>query len=73
VILTGMGNDGVDGLCAVKRCGGCVIAQNQETSVVFGMPGAAIGAGVADAVLALDAIATGLNQTVGLTSAAGKN
>jgi len=50
-----------------------VIAQNQETSVVFGMPGAAIGAGVADAVLALDAIATGLNRMVGLTSAAGKN
>ena len=73
VILTGMGNDGLDGLRAVKRCGGCVIAQNQETSVVFGMPGAAIGAGVADAVLALDAIATGLNRMVGLTSAAGKN
>jgi two-component system chemotaxis response regulator CheB len=69
VILTGMGNDGLDGLHAVKRRGGCVIAQDEETSVVFGMPGSAIGAGVADAVLALEAIAGGLNEIVGVTSA----
>jgi two-component system, chemotaxis family, protein-glutamate methylesterase/glutaminase len=72
VILTGMGNDGLDGLQAVKRRGGCVIAQDEETSVVFGMPGAAIGAGVADAVLALEAIGGGLNEMVGVTSATGK-
>jgi two-component system chemotaxis response regulator CheB len=72
VILTGMGNDGLDGLQAVKRRGGCVIAQDEETSVVFGMPGAAIGAGVADAIPALDAIGRGLNELVGVTSAAGK-
>jgi two-component system, chemotaxis family, protein-glutamate methylesterase/glutaminase len=72
VILTGMGNDGLDGLQAVKRRGGCVIAQDEETSVVFGMPGAAIGAGVADAVLALDAIGGGLNEMVGVTSAVGR-
>jgi two-component system chemotaxis response regulator CheB len=56
VILTGMGVDGVRGLGAVRRRGGRVLAQDESTSVVFGMPGAAIEAGLADAVLPLDAI-----------------
>jgi two-component system chemotaxis response regulator CheB len=72
VILTGMGNDGLDGLQAVKRRGGCVIAQDEETSVVFGMPGAAIGAGLVNAVLALDVIGGGLNEMVGVTLASRK-
>jgi two-component system chemotaxis response regulator CheB len=53
VILTGMGNDGVSGLAAVRRSGGYVLAQDEASSVVFGMPGAAIAAGVADEVLPL--------------------
>ncbi len=57
LILTGMGDDGVIGLRAVRRAGGQVIAQNQATSVVFGMPGAAVAAGVVSQVLSLDAIA----------------
>jgi two-component system chemotaxis response regulator CheB len=57
VVLTGMGADGTDGLPAVRRTGGYVIAQDEATSVVFGMPASAIAAGLADAVLPLDEIA----------------
>ncbi len=57
VILTGMGKDGVDGLRSVKQTGGAVIAQDEESSVVFGMPKAAIEADVVDLVLPLDQIA----------------
>jgi two-component system chemotaxis response regulator CheB len=56
VILTGMGRDGSGGLAAVRRAGGFVIAQDEETSAVFGMPMAAIADGVTDLVLPLDAI-----------------
>jgi two-component system chemotaxis response regulator CheB len=57
VILTGMGDDGVAGLRAVRQAGGRIIAQDEKTSVVFGMPGATVAAGLADVVLPLDAIA----------------
>ena len=57
VILTGMGDDGVDGLRSVRRAGGTVLVQDEATSVVFGMPRAAIEAGLADAVLPLPEIA----------------
>jgi two-component system chemotaxis response regulator CheB len=57
VILTGMGEDGVAGLRAIRRGGGRVFAQDEKSSVVFGMPGAAIAAGLADVVLPLDELA----------------
>lgn len=50
-ILTGMGNDGVEGLAAIRAAGGKTLAQNQETAIVFGMPGAAIARGIVDHVL----------------------
>jgi two-component system chemotaxis response regulator CheB len=56
VILTGMGDDGVDGARALRAAGGVVIAESQETAVVNGMPGAAVRAGVATHVLPLPAI-----------------
>lgn len=57
VILTGMGDDGVEGARAVKAAGGLVIAESHETAVVNGMPGAAVKAGVVDKVLPLPEIA----------------
>ena len=57
VVLTGMGNDGTAGLGPLKRAGGYVVAQDEETSVVWGMPGSAVAASVTDAVLPLGAIA----------------
>ena len=60
VILTGMGNDGVDGLAAIRSAGGKTLAQNQESSVVFGMPGAAISRGIVDHVVSGDELAVSL-------------
>lgn len=57
VILTGMGEDGVDGLARIERAGGVTIAQDEETSVVFGMPRVAIERGAASEILPLDTIA----------------
>jgi len=48
VILTGMGNDGEKGMRAIKASGGRTLAQNEETCVVYGMPKAAVEAGVVD-------------------------
>jgi two-component system chemotaxis response regulator CheB len=57
VILTGMGRDGFSGLQRVHAAGGCIIAQDRETSVVFGMPSMAVDGGLADHVLPVDQIA----------------
>jgi two-component system, chemotaxis family, protein-glutamate methylesterase/glutaminase len=65
VILTGMGQDGVAGLRAVRAAGGRVLAQDEKTSVIFGMPGAAVAAGLADVVLPLDALAPRLVELAG--------
>ncbi len=62
VILTGMGQDGVAGLKVAVETGGRVIAQDEASSVVFGMPGAAVAAGVVDKVLPLAAIGGELLQ-----------
>ncbi|HKI33965.1 MAG TPA: chemotaxis-specific protein-glutamate methyltransferase CheB [Gemmataceae bacterium] len=64
LILTGMGEDGVEGLRAVRQAGGQVIAQDEDSSVVWGMPGAAVAAGLADSVLPLDTIPIRLMELV---------
>ncbi len=56
-MLTGMGNDGTAGLGPLKRAGGFVIAQDEASSIVWGMPGSAVAAGLVDAVLPLGEIA----------------
>jgi len=57
ILLTGMGKDGAQGLLRIHEAGGHTIAQDEETSVVWGMPKAAIDLGAADRVMALDRIA----------------
>jgi two-component system chemotaxis response regulator CheB len=53
VILTGMGDDGVQGARAIVDAGGFVVAESETTAVVYGMPGAAVRAGVATLTLPL--------------------
>ena len=60
VILTGMGDDGANGLLEMKNAGASTIAQDEKSCVVFGMPNEAIKRGAVDRVLALDAIAGAL-------------
>jgi two-component system chemotaxis response regulator CheB len=57
VILTGMGDDGTEGAKAVRAAGGIILAEAQETAVVFGMPGSAVRAGLVNEVLPLPALA----------------
>ena len=57
VIMTGMGHDGKEGMNAIKKNKGRTIAQNEETSVIFGMPKAAIESGCIDKIVSLDKIA----------------
>lgn len=64
IILTGMGSDGCKGSEAVVAAGGAVIAQDEETSVVWGMPGAVATAGMCSAVLPLSDIAPYVRKLV---------
>jgi two-component system chemotaxis response regulator CheB len=66
-VLTGMGQDGVAGLRAVRQFGGEVIAQDEMSSVVYGMPKAAYDAGLVDHVLPLSSIASRLIERVEAT------
>jgi two-component system chemotaxis response regulator CheB len=64
-VLTGMGSDGLIGARLVRQQGGCVLAQDQATSTVWGMPGAVAGAGLADKIVALDAMASEIVKLAG--------
>jgi len=64
VILTGMGNDGAAGASAIKSAGGMVLAQDEATSVIFGMPAEAIKAGAVSQVLGIDDIYAALEKQV---------
>jgi two-component system chemotaxis response regulator CheB len=63
VILTGMGNDGAEGLAELHRAGGHVIAQDDETAVVAGMPRAAVALGAVDEILSLDEIGAAMARS----------
>jgi len=64
VIMTGMGSDGLLGLELMKKSGSTIIAQNCETSVVYGMPKGPIDAGIVDIIAPLDRIASEICLTV---------
>lgn len=61
-ILTGMGSDGMKGCQTLVESGGTVVAQDEDSSVVWGMPGAVVRAGLCSAVLPLDQISDYVNQ-----------
>ena len=65
VIMTGMGKDGLEGLRAIKKSNGYVLAQDEDSCVVYGMPKAAVDDGLADAIVPLEGIAGALVQIVG--------
>jgi two-component system chemotaxis response regulator CheB len=56
VVLTGMGTDGTEGVRDVSAAGGSIIAQDEASSVVWGMPGSAAHSGLCSAVLPLEEI-----------------
>jgi two-component system chemotaxis response regulator CheB len=64
VVLTGMGSDAAKGAKAVKAAGGYVVAQDEATSVIFGMPAEAIQTGAVDEVLPLDSIGAALDKRI---------
>jgi chemotaxis response regulator CheB len=64
VVLTGMGKDGAEGLRDIVDAGGSGIAQDRETSVIYGMPAAA--AKIAGSVLPLEQVHTGVQREVDL-------
>ncbi|MBV0903781.1 chemotaxis-specific protein-glutamate methyltransferase CheB [Haloarcula salina] len=64
LILTGMGEDGADGIRRIKAAGGSTIAQDEATSAVYGMPKRAVETGCVDSVLPIDDIADGIIDTI---------
>ena len=68
VVLTGMGRDGAAGAKVAAEAGAVVVAQDEETSVVWGMPGATYATGVCDAVLPITEVAPFINKALKVTS-----
>ena len=64
VVLTGMGSDGSEGLRAIKAAGGHTLAESEETCVIYGMPKAAVAAGVVSRIVPLDRMAEEILATV---------
>lgn len=65
IVLTGMGDDGLKGSCQVKQAGGRIIAESEETAVIYGMPKQIVNAGVADMILPLQKIPAVIQIEIG--------
>jgi two-component system chemotaxis response regulator CheB len=66
IILTGMGRDGAEGISHIKQIGGTTIAQDEETSIIFGMPREAIKTGQVDHILSPAGIRTYMIKKIGI-------
>jgi two-component system, chemotaxis family, protein-glutamate methylesterase/glutaminase len=73
VLMTGMGDDGAEGLGAVKQAGGMTVAQSEDSCVVFGMPKAAIERGYATRVVSLDVLSATLQALCGRSEGHGNS
>ena len=62
VVMTGMGQDGLRGCQSIREAGGSILAQDEASSVVWGMPGAVVHAGLAEAVVPLPRLAESIWQ-----------
>jgi len=71
VILTGMGHDGAAGLDAIRQAGGATIAQDEASSVIYGMNGVAVARGAAQSVLPVEEIAAAVRRLALLQTFAG--
>lgn len=66
IVMTGMGSDGARGITEIKKSNGYIIAQDKESSVVFGMPKLAIETGCVDKIIPLNGIANEIMSIVGV-------
>ena len=66
VVLTGMGRDGAEGLHAIRSAGGLGIVQDEASSVVYGMPQAALARAGADKIASLDTVAASIEEMLQL-------
>lgn len=64
VILTGMGSDGAEGMKKIKKAGGYVIAESEESCVVYGMPKSVVDAGIADEILPVGQVADAIMKKI---------
>jgi two-component system, chemotaxis family, protein-glutamate methylesterase/glutaminase len=72
VLMTGMGDDGAEGLGEIKKQGGMTIAQSEDSCVVYGMPKAAIERGYANRVISLESLAASLQSICRVASGDGR-
>jgi two-component system chemotaxis response regulator CheB len=73
IVLTGMGSDGASGVAQIKRAGGEIFVQDEATSVVWGMPGAVVSAGMADKICPLNEISQEIVNRISKGSALGNS